>query len=235
MQEANDEQSNTQAKIEGSIKIAAGGDFAENTIAPLIDAFARQHCGLSITIDFNSRNMNLVDNNFYFAIRYGELKDSSDIVIKLTQRRLRFAASTEYLSIHGNPEHPTELSVHRCITSSHKPCVYVEGDTKKSLNVKSIWQSNNGRVLVNNTINGNGIVYLPEDTVAFYDHDNILVTILDEYALTAVPSWIVMPQPRYVPLRVRLLIEFIQQGLGQWVIFLRYQKCFLIYSKHVVE
>ncbi len=213
MQEANDELSNTQTKIEGSIKIAAGGDFAENTIAPLIDTFAREYPGLSITIDFNSRNMSLAENNFDFAIRYGELKDSSDIAIRLIDRSLRFAASPEYLQRYGVPTHPIQLSEHRCITSSRRPWQYWDGDIKKSLTVKSIWQSNNGRVLVNNVINGNGIVYLPQDTIAIYDTENQLKSILEAYAIAAVPSWIVMPQRRYVLLRVRLLIEFIQNGV----------------------
>ena len=213
MQEANDEITNTERKIEGAIKIAAGGDFTENTIAPLIETFARSHPGLSVTIDFNSRNMNLSENNFDFAIRYGELKDSSDIAIKLTERDLRFAASLAYLAQHGTPAHPFELTAHRCITSSHKPWIYQSQGVKHSLAVKSIWQSNNGRVLVNNAINGNGIVYLPKDTIAFYDANACLETVLDDYALRAVPSWIVMPQRHYVPLRVRRLIAFIQEGV----------------------
>lgn len=214
MQEANDELSDTQTSLEGTIKIAAGGDYAENTIAPLIDAFARAHPDVSIVIDFNSNNLSLLENNFDFAIRYGELKDSADIAIKLTQRALRFACSVKYLSQYGEPKHPSELIQHRCITSSRRPWQYLETQTgeTRSISVRSIWQSNNGRVLVNNAINGNGIIYLPQDTIAFYDKQQSLQTILADYARPTVPSWIVMPQRKYVPLRVRRLVEFIRDG-----------------------
>ena len=214
-QEANDSLTAGQNRLEGAIKIAAGGDFAELVITPIITEFAKRHPNLHIAINFNSSNENLVENNYDFAIRYGALNDSNIIARKLATRALRFACSESYLQEYGEPKHPRDLVRHRCLTSGTRPWTFVENGKNKSINANAVWQSNNARALVENALQGNGIVYLPTDTIAYYDNEKQLKSVLIDYALNDVPSWIVYPQREYIPARVRKLIEFILQRIEQ--------------------
>ena len=82
-----------QSELSGHIRISAAGDFAETTISEALAQFVKQHPGLSIDIDFNTRVVNLVDEGFDFAIRYGQLKESNLVARKLIERRLVAAAA----------------------------------------------------------------------------------------------------------------------------------------------
>ena len=109
LQEANETVFDKQVELSGTLKVSAAGEFAEQHIAPLLMEFAQLHPKLAIEMDFNSQMVNFIDDAFDFSIRYGPMKDSSLIARKLTNRSLVAAASQEYLSKHGTPEHPSEL------------------------------------------------------------------------------------------------------------------------------
>ncbi|MEM8810818.1 MAG: LysR family transcriptional regulator, partial [Cyanobacteria bacterium P01_G01_bin.38] len=88
LEEANQVVVGETAEVVGRIRVAAAGAFAERYVAPLLAEFASQHPKVQVEIDFNSRNINLIDEGFDFAVRYGVLEDSSLIARKLTGRTL---------------------------------------------------------------------------------------------------------------------------------------------------
>jgi DNA-binding transcriptional LysR family regulator len=220
MQEANDEATQQQTNMQGNIKIAAGGDYSEIVIAPIISEFATLHPMIRIEMDFNNRNINLLENNVDVAIRYGQLKDSANIAQKLSSRSLMFAASQDYLDVYPVPKHPRDLKHHRCITSGSRPWQYFDGSLQRTnkkhvpVDINSVWQSNSARAMVQHAINGNGIVYLPQDTIEQFDTKRQLVPVLQEYAIQNMPTWLVYPKRQYVPIRVRALMDFIIEKLA---------------------
>ncbi|MEL7479843.1 MAG: LysR family transcriptional regulator, partial [Pseudomonadota bacterium] len=115
LQQANEQLSQQQYQLSGTLRVSAAGGFAESYIAPALMEFAKQHPELNIEIDFNSRLVNFVEDGIDFAIRYGELNDSNLIARKLISRSMMVVASPEYLRNYGIPNHPNQLKSHRCI------------------------------------------------------------------------------------------------------------------------
>lgn len=56
--------------------------------------FTQQHPELTVDIDFNSRLVNFVEDGINFAVRYGELTNSSLIARKLVSRSMMAATNT---------------------------------------------------------------------------------------------------------------------------------------------
>jgi DNA-binding transcriptional LysR family regulator len=212
MQEANDEAKQEHVNMSGAIKIAAGGDYSELVIGPIISKFAKRHPAVKIEINFSDKNQNLVENNYDFAIRYGELIDSSNIAKKISVRQLRFAASQSYLDEKGVPSHPKELRNHRCIVSGNRQWRYLENEKTRTTTVDPIWKSNSAKLIIKHAIDGNGICYLPSDTIKHYDTESNLTSVLSDFAYKNMPTYLVYPNRDYVPKRVGLLMDFIIQA-----------------------
>ena len=214
MEEANATLLSASTELEGSIKISAAGDYSERFVAPCLARFGLNHPKLRIEMDFNPRNINLIDDGFDFAVRYGELSDSSMIARKLTERNIVAAASPQYLSKHGVPSHPHELAQHRGIVSVNNNWRFYDNNEAINVKIPVAWKSNSATSLLAAAVSGVGICYLPETTIAKALSTNELQAILTPFSLHSIPTWLVYPSQRFVPQRVRAAMDYLVEELS---------------------
>lgn len=196
-------------QVVGSLRIAAAGAFAERCIAHALAEFAAQHPMVKIEIDFNFREVDLIDEGFDFAIRYGGvLEDSSLIVRKLKRREMVVCASPDYLARAGCPVDPEELSDHACLRVHRDRWRFQFPEGPKYIRPSGPWISNNGAAIEAAAIAGLGIIYSPRVNVAKGLASGQLVPILENFWDSECATWIVYPS-RYLPLRTRRAIDFL--------------------------
>jgi DNA-binding transcriptional LysR family regulator len=216
LQQANEQLSQQQYQLSGTLRVSAAGGFAESYIAPALMEFAKQHPELNIEIDFNSRLVNFVEDGIDFAIRYGELNDSNLIARKLISRSMMVVASPEYLKTYGIPNHPNQLKSHRCIIANNDHWAFNIDGTKQSVKVTGNWRSNNANVVREACEQGLGIAYMPESTFTESIEQQKLVPLLDSYCIKGATSWIVYQNKQFMPLRARLAIDFLLERFAKW-------------------
>ena len=216
LQQANEQLSQQQYQLSGTLRVSAAGGFAESYIAPALMEFAKQHPELNIEIDFNSRLVNFVEDGIDFAIRYGELNDSNLIARKLISRSMMVVASPEYLRNYGIPNHPNQLKSHRCIIANNDHWAFNIDGTKQSVKVTGNWRSNNANVVREACEQGLGIAYMPESTFTESIEQQKLVPLLDSYCIKGATSWIVYQNKQFMPLRARLAIDFLLERFAKW-------------------
>lgn len=197
------------AEIGGHIRVSAAGAFAERYVAPALADFAKQYPKIIIEMNFNSRQVNLIDEGFDFAIRYGVMEDSSLIARKLTNRRLIACASPDYLKNRGRPVAPEELKEHSCLRSNSVRWRFRYPDGYRFIRVSGVWSSNNGVALVAAAVRGLGIIYLPHVNLSSELESGLLIPVLENYCDDDLASWVVYPNQRYLPLRVERAIDFL--------------------------
>lgn len=221
LEEANEDLTGEQVNLSGVLRVSAAGEFAEQFIAPALMAFAANHPALKIEMNFNSNMVNFVEEGFDFSIRYGQLSDSSLIATKLAKRSLIAVASPSYLSQYGEPTHPSELSDHHCLITNNPNWRFeqkFENAHSKpfSVKVKGKWQSNSGRSIAHACKMGLGIAYMPKSSFTQGIAEGALKPILAPYWSTDVTTWIVYPNRQYVPARVRMAINYLQDHFKDW-------------------
>ena len=216
LQQANEQLSQQQYQLSGTLRVSAAGGFAESYIAPALMEFAKQHPELNIEIDFNSRLVNFVEDGIDFAIRYGELNDSNLIARKLISRSMMVVANPEYLKTYGIPNHPNQLKSHRCIIANNDQWAFNINGTKQSVKVTGNWRSNNANVVREACEQGLGIAYMPESTFTESIEQQKLVPLLDSYCIKGATSWIVYQNKQFMPLRARLAIDFLLERFAKW-------------------
>lgn len=201
-------------KVQGEIKInCVGGYLGEVFLAELVNDFMQQYPDVSVSLDFSSNRVDLIEDEFDIAFRMGSLEDSGFIAKKLLNIEMGTLASPSYLAQHGRPTHPKELNQHYCLTGSVRKWHFKSLNSKEhyDVTVKGNLQCKNGRVLVSGALAGNGIIRVPLIYCQQELDDNKLEQVFEEWGIPSVDFSALYHRDRYQPKRLRTFIEFVAQ------------------------
>jgi len=152
------------------------------------------------------------------AIRVGELTDSSLVSIKLAENRRAVVASPAYLDKHGTPHTLEDLARHNCLSlGQQRGWLFRVGDDVVSIKVNGLLDCNDGAVLHEWALAGRGLAWRSLWEVGEDLQSGALVSVLDEFAAPPTGIHAVFPQRKYLPLRVRLLIDHLKHHYGNAV------------------
>ncbi len=216
MEEAELAISSGDIALSGTVRIAAPLSFGLTHLSPLLNAFLQQHPEVKLELDLNDRTLNFMEEDVDLAIRIGHLPDSSLVARRLASAQLLLVASPAYLARYGEPQHPQDLERHTGLGYSYADSPYwhfVNDDgSDLAIRINDRMRANNGDVLLKAAIDGLGIVMTP----SFIGNEAIrqgkLVPILTNYALPVRDIYAIYPQQRYLPQRIRVLIDFLVVG-----------------------
>lgn len=202
-------------EVRGEIKVnCVGGYLGEVIIANIVNDFMLQHPDITVSLDFSSHRVDLIEDEFDIAFRMGKLEDAGFVARKLLDIEMGTLASPDYLARKGRPVHPKDLVEHDCLTGSvRKWSFQSSSDASKNLDVavKGRLQCKNGRVLVNGALSGNGIIRVPR----IYCEDELvqgrLVEVFDQWLIPSVDFSAIYHRDRYQPKRLRTFIDFVKE------------------------
>jgi DNA-binding transcriptional LysR family regulator len=211
----------TQFQVEpkGTIRVNAPMDFGRQHIAPWLAEFLGRYPELTVDVTLNDRIIDLIEEGYDLAVRVGRLADSSLIARRLAPVHLIVAASPSYLQRHGTPQTPADLARHNCLLYTYMPNPAVwtleqPGGGRLQVPVKGSLRSNNGGLLREAAVAGVGIVPAPDFMVGDDLRAGRLVPILCDWRQPASAVHAVYPQNRFVPAKVRALVDFLAQRYG---------------------
>ncbi|AXV63874.1 MULTISPECIES: LysR family transcriptional regulator [Pseudoalteromonas] len=213
--DANNQLQGEQRQPKGLIRITGAGEFVANQVAPKVAEFVKRYPEVEVEIDFNSRNVNLVEEGFDLAVRFGRMEDSNLIARPLCKRIMTLVASPEYLANHPRLTHPYELTEHNCLIAMRKRWRFNIDEHIKEVRINGNWRSNHPQAILSAAIAGIGIAHLAHDIVEPYIAKGQLVTVLDDFQVSDNASWLVYPRKDLLPYRVRLLIEHLTNEFAE--------------------
>ena len=166
LREADAEASASTLAVEGLLRVSAPAAFGALHLGELIAGFHRLHPAVTVELGLNDRYVDLLEERWDMAIRIGKIADSSLVARKLANVHLNICASPAYLATRGMPRMVADLAAHDCL-----------GYTLSTLTGTSHWgfgadggirqpvhgslHANNGEVLVQAALAGQGLVYGP--------------------------------------------------------------------------
>jgi DNA-binding transcriptional LysR family regulator len=200
--------------LKGSLKVALPSTFGLMHMAPAINDFLKLHPQIEFDLDFNDRQVDLIEEGFDLAIRIAVLPDSSLIARRIADIRNVVCASPAYLEEHGVPEHPADLAEHRCLIYSLLKDPYnwtFTDDRAKEHNVKvnAFMKASAGDFMRAAAVEGHGIVNMPTFIVYKEIERGALVPILTDYKTWQVNAYAIYPQTRHLSQRVRSFVDFL--------------------------
>lgn len=219
-QEVENEAHELSVQPRGQVRLAVPMSFGLRWVSPLLPALLRQFPELSVDLHLSDASVDVIAEGFDAALRIAALPDSSLVARRLCAVTQYLVASPAYLSQHGAPEHPRELSSRQCFSYAYRARSQVWRFTHTSGVHEDIVP--NGSLRVTNSdallpalLDGLGISELPEFIAAEYLRDGRLIRLLDEWSMTQGGLYFVTPTTRSRPLKVRVLSDFFAQHLSE--------------------
>ena len=206
--------------VEGRIHIAAPTDTSSQFLAQWIGEYINANPRLAVTLRVGDRMHDLPREAVDIAVRYGELDDSSMISRLLVKARRYVVASPEYLQRSAPLLCPADLVNHRCLAwltrdqpKAQWSFVSPTG-TAETVTVKPALCGDS--LLVRQwAVRGDGVAYKASVDVAADIRAGRLVRLLAEYDGEAVPISAVMPSGRFVPGRVRAMVDHLARRFAE--------------------
>lgn len=200
----------------GQVRVAVSvplGLYLEEHIHRLLD----EHPELSVELVLRDFYGNLVEDGLDAEVRVGEIADSSLIARRVGATSNVLVASPRYLAGREPLNHPDELSAHSCIIhqrgASDDVWWFTNPDPGSrdeiSVPVSGRLSSNNAAAVYRAAVAGHGVACISILLAGPDIAGGRLVRLLPDYPCRRYPIYIDYPSRRHLPLRVRVVIEFI--------------------------
>ncbi|MDD1780935.1 LysR family transcriptional regulator [Enterovibrio sp. ZSDZ35] len=224
LREAEEATSQAHCVLQGPLKVAVPSTFGVLHIGPAINDFLAEHPQIEFELDFNDRQVDLIQEGYDMAIRIADLPDSTLLARKIATVRHVLCASPDYLEENGTPERVADLSNHNAVVYSlsrditHWRLVSPEGKQAK-VKINPVLKASSGEFLLSAVEKGLGIAYLPTFVVHNGLREGRLSKVLPGYGAGELNAYAIYPQTRHLSRRVRTFIDFLAarfEGKPYW-------------------
>jgi DNA-binding transcriptional LysR family regulator len=203
-------------KPRGHLRVVCTDVLGEQYVAKAAAEICALHSQLKVDVHVTMRMVDLVAEGYDLAIRYGDLNDSSLKARKVYELPHIVCASPRYFAKRGMPHTIADLHQHNCLVATFDPCAtwHFKVDGRDvPIDLQGNWRSNSGSALITAAVEGVGVCRLPELYVRDFLNTGRLVPVLEEFRSDPLPVWMVYPNARYVPAKVRLFIDYFCENI----------------------
>ncbi|CAI3958073.1 DNA-binding transcriptional regulator [Commensalibacter communis] len=205
----------------GHLKINAPLSLTLQHFSPLLIEFYKQYPDITIELGLNDRIVDLVEEGWDLSLRIGKMVSSTLKARKLAPIEFILCASADYLERHGKPTQIQELSEHQCLlyslgTLMNRSYWRFGKNGEHNIHVHGSFTANNGEMLKNAAIMGQGIAYLPKFLLTQELADKQLIPLdLDHPTIQDAALYIMYPPSDYVPLKSRVMIDYLVEQFSK--------------------
>lgn len=204
---------------QGLLRVNATLGFGRTHIAPQLSRFATLYPQVEVQLHLSDRPVNLVEQAFDLAIRFGEQPDARITARKLADNRRFLCASPSYLAAHGAPHSPRDLHNHRCIVLRESDEIYGSwhfrnGARQETVKVRGLLSTNDGPTALAWALDGHGIVIRSEWEAAPFLRSGRLRPILTDWALPPADIHMLFPTKSHLQAKTRAMVDFMLQAFA---------------------
>jgi len=202
----------------GPIRLSVPLSFGMRHVSPLLLEFAQRYPEVALDTEYSDRRSNLFEDSLDLTLRITRHMAPGDVARRLGSSRMVVVAAPDYLARHGEPRHPAELIHHECLgytaAANAQSWEFLIDGRAQNFPVRSRVQANNGDVLLQAAVAGFGIACEPSFIGGTALAAGQVRQILADFPLAKLGIYAVLPGSRFVPHRVRVLIDFLAARLG---------------------
>lgn len=210
-----------QRVARGLVRISVPTPFGHHRVLPLLPRFRERHPDVDIEVHLDNRNIDFTADGYDLAVRGRTPPDSGLVARKLVDAELVVAGAPDYLRRRGTPSALADLARHDGLqfvlpsTGQRIPWLFREDGRDVDLAMAGgIACSGDLLGMVTLARHGGGLV----QTYRFIIEDDLaaerLVEVLQPYGGRSRPFSLLYPANRHMPLRVRVLVDFLVAAFG---------------------
>jgi DNA-binding transcriptional LysR family regulator len=199
----------------GLLRINAPVALGQFCLNAYVQDFLQQYPGIEVELILNDRMVDLVEEGVDIAVRLGSDLPPNVIARRAGASQRFLVASPAYVKKHGALQAPEELAGHEYIRfawASHGDVVELS-DGKRSVTIATHgrYRVNNALAIRDTLVAGGGIGLCPEWLVHDLLAQRKLRRVLRGWQGPAQELNLLYPSRRYLPHRVRLMLDYLQR------------------------
>ena len=206
----------------GHLRVATTVNFASLFLAETLPEFRRRFPAITIEIVAEEAVVDPIASGVDVAVRFSGAAAPGTIARKIAAVDYVLCAAPSYLAARGVPRRPADLAGH-------------DGLSPRDDGVRSTWRlrrrgqkvrvavptpvrTSNGVLVRSLALAGNGIAMLNRLGVARDLKSGELVQVLQDWRVedSGAAMWIVLPDNRAIPPKVRVFVDFVVEGMARW-------------------
>jgi DNA-binding transcriptional LysR family regulator len=203
------------ARVSGTLRLTAPSVFGQAIVMPLLPKLLEQHPQMSVDLHLSDQLVDIVGLGLDLAIRVATLDDSELVARKIAPNPWVICAAPRYLDAHGIPTTLAELDLHQCVLL--RPVLkwpMLEGGQLHKRQLSGRVTANSVEAVRTAAVQGLGVAMLAYWDVADALASGALVRIeLKDALMDELSVWAVTPTRRYVPARVKVLLDALEHAL----------------------
>lgn len=207
-----------QASPRGRLRISAPIDLSARYLGAIIAEFTSAHPDINVELDASDRVVDLIEEGFDLAIRFGALPQSSLIARKLGSFEVVLCASPAYLARRSTPTTIEDLDDHDRVlflpTARTSGWTLVNGEATYELGPPARFSSNNIMAVRDVVLAGGGISVLAEFLLACHPTEGCLVRVLPAWAGPRIDIHAVYPARQNLPPRLTLFLDHLARSMS---------------------
>ncbi len=203
----------------GPIRLACSAAFGVRALAPLLPEFFTLYPEIDLDFHVTDDPVDLIAAGFDMAIRPGAVADSTLKVTRLVSLKTSILSAPAFFDRHGRPERPEALAGLPAIVFTQLPQpqdwrLSHPRDGERLVRVEAAYRFNNAAAAIPTLTAGLAMAAQPELLVRRELASGALEAVLTDWTVTAIPIHALTPPAKTRPARVRVLIDFLRQRLG---------------------
>jgi DNA-binding transcriptional LysR family regulator len=205
---------NTGAAPRGALKVTAPLGLGRRIVAPLVPRFRMEYPEIDVRLRLSDYIVDLLTEAVDVAIRMAALPDSSLIAHKIADIDRILCAAPAYLARHGAPTSLEDLNRHQCLLlrfpgSQQFRWPLMRGRKAMTVAVRGHMEADDGDILTDWALAGEGIVLKPVFEVAQHVRSGALVPVLPKHPPMPVTLAVLHAYSRMAPPKVKAFADFI--------------------------
>lgn len=212
--------SSARAQPQGLLRLNATFGFGRANIVPAVSDFCRQFPDVEVQMRLTDRPLNLIEEGFDVAVRFGDLPDARLTARRIASNRRLLCASPRYLEIHGEPRAPGDLPRHRCIVVRENDVAYgtwrlESGARAETVKVRGPVSSNDGQSALEWALDGHGIVMRSEWETAAHLRAGRLQEVLTDWRTPPADIHALYPERLNLPAKTLAFVDFLSRRFAR--------------------
>jgi DNA-binding transcriptional LysR family regulator len=207
-----------QATPRGRLRVTAPIDLSSRYLGAIIAEFLAQHADINIELEGTDRIVDLIEEGFDVAVRFGPLPESTLIARRLCSITTVLCASPAYLARRGVPATVEELDAHDRVLFTPSPrtqvWTFVNGEQSAEFGRPARFASNNIYTVREAAVAGAGIATLTDFMIAADCDSSKLTRVLPAWSGIPIDVHAVYPARQNLPPRLSLFLDHLAHALN---------------------
>lgn len=208
------------ASPKGRLRVEVPTLIARLVIVPALPAFFAQYPDIELELGCSERRADLIEEGIDCAVWSGELQDSSLIARRVGQLYFGTCAAPAYIAKQGEPHHPEDLPLHRCInhfsprTGKVFDWVFAKNDQRIQTSLRGHVALDDENSYVAAAEAGLGIAQIPAFVLKEAMERGSLELLLGDWFPEPAPLNVVYPQNRHLSSKTRVFVDWVAELFG---------------------